>query len=533
MRFSAAKTRTSQTGWDRQRFLWGSIAAAAVLVALASRAVHGQVIGQYVQFEQVFGYKSNEPPKTFHVELVGSSAPGNVFWPGDEAHFDFQIINRTDQPLKAGGRWELIQYATRCQPIDPFAPPIASKLKDAGSTGVSIDIPAKGFVNQSVTLPLPAEFGTYAVVLAIDGQGRELAANCIRSVAATAGKEQFPAYACDIGRRIEFVPFFQRLGVKGTRSELGFFDPDDEAQWARLGKELRAMQDHDITVMLTVSTGGDYSKMPLGRIRGFLNAQGEGKMDYPGDFTILPQYDEAFQKWVRLLLERPWLAKGAGERHRIVERTLGGHQHFGLGRRHAALPRTVHAHGARSRRGTPGGSASAGRRRLLVDEHRGQAVSRRQRRAVSQVARLHQHSLPADVRRARAHQAVCPTQESARPHARVGHRKLDGQQRRSRGRNDCLDAGDRLGSDVGRKPRRRARRTRCRRSPGRRHFEARLCGAAPGSRRRHRGDGSVHRAAPVQANAVRERAALGVRVRRPQRCQRWHGGRDRRLGSRL
>ncbi len=235
--------------------------------------------------------------------------PGNVFWPGDEARFDFQIINLTDQPLKAAGHWELIQYSTRCQPLDPFAPPIVTRIKEAGSVPVTLDIAAKGFVDQTFKLPLPAEFGTYAVVLAIDGQGRQFAANCIRAVAATPGREQFPTYACDIGRREQF-PFFQRLGVKGTRQELGFFNADDAAQWARLDADMKDLMARDITVMLTVSTGGDYSKMPLGRIRGFLNEMNEGKMDYPGDFAVLPQYDEAFQDWVRQLLERYGWPKG-------------------------------------------------------------------------------------------------------------------------------------------------------------------------------------------------------------------------------
>ena len=166
--------------------------------------------------------------------------PGNVFWPGDEASFDFQIVNLTGEPLKASGRWELVQYATRCQPLDSFAPPIVTKLKDAGSVPAALDIPAGGFVNQTVKLPLPAEFGTYAVILAIDGGGRRLAANCIRCVAATAGHEQYPTYACDIQRPEQF-PFFQRSGVKGTRQELGFFNLDDAAQWARLDTDMKEL----------------------------------------------------------------------------------------------------------------------------------------------------------------------------------------------------------------------------------------------------------------------------------------------------
>jgi hypothetical protein len=285
-----------------------SIAAVLAVTWVAGMPSAEAQIANCVNFEQTFGYKSNEPPKSYHVQYIGSNVAGNVFWPGDEALVEFQISNLTDQPLRATGQWQIIQYATRCQPLDPFAPPLVSKVKDAGSVPAAVDIPAKGFVNQKIKLPLPAEFAPYAVVLSLDGPGRELATICMRTLAATPGKVQFPTYACDLSS--DLAPFFARIGVKGTRQELGYFNPDDAAQWARLDASMKLLADHNIALMLTVSTGGDTNKMPLGRIRGLLNDKAEGRMDYPGDFTMLPQYDEDFQKWVRVLLERYGWPKG-------------------------------------------------------------------------------------------------------------------------------------------------------------------------------------------------------------------------------
>ena len=76
------------------------------------------------------------------------------------------------------------------------------------------------------------------------------------------------------------------------------------------GKRLQVMADNDITVMLTVETGGDQSRMPLGQVRSLLNEKGEGKMGYPGDFTMLPRYDADFQRWCKDLTERFGWPKG-------------------------------------------------------------------------------------------------------------------------------------------------------------------------------------------------------------------------------
>ncbi len=114
-----------------------------LLALIDTSQLAAQTINGYVQFEQTFGYKSNEPPKGFRVQLVGASPPGNVFWPGDEARLNFQIFNPGDQPLRAAAHWELIQYATRCQPLDPFAPPIATKIRDAGRVPLASTFPPR------------------------------------------------------------------------------------------------------------------------------------------------------------------------------------------------------------------------------------------------------------------------------------------------------------------------------------------------------------------------------------------------------
>ena len=235
-------------------------------------------------------------------------APGNVFWPKDEATFEFQWVNETDQPIKAQGRWEVIQYATRGDDPQPFAPVTLLKLRDGGNTPATIDLPAKGATRQSVKMPLPPELGAYAVVLNLEGRGREVVAYAVRTVAATPGRDQFPTYALDL-QSPGFAPLYQRLGIKGVRIEAGSFNPDDPKAWEATDKLMKALQDANIAVMVTIM-GSNGAQMPLGRIRGYLNDKAEGKMEYPGDFAIMPQYDADFQKWVRAYCERFGWPKG-------------------------------------------------------------------------------------------------------------------------------------------------------------------------------------------------------------------------------
>jgi hypothetical protein len=284
----------------------------AVLAAAALVSVTPQLTGDitaYTDFEKVFGYNPKEGFKNIDVNFVKSSAPGNVFWPSDEADFDFQVVNKTDQPIKAAGRFEIVEYSTRCVASEPFAPAVVAKVADGGSAPVSIEVAAKGYADVKAKLPLPAKFGAYAIVLALEGQGRQVVATCLRTIAASPERAQFPVYAIDM-HGPEQEQMFQRVGVRGTRQEMGTVGPEDKHGWDEIDKNMKSLMEHNITLMVTVGTGGDYSKMPLGHIRGFLNDKAEGKMEYPGDFVCLPEYDGRFQEFVKTLLERYGWPKG-------------------------------------------------------------------------------------------------------------------------------------------------------------------------------------------------------------------------------
>ncbi len=255
---------------------------------------------------EVFGLTPAQLATSYSVQELSCSAPANVFWPGDEMAFTVQIVNKSDQPLAAKGRAETIAYATACDPLDGWVQ-FCRKVGDLGSVPVNVDIPAKGFADVVIKPTRPTRFGAYALVIDLPGQGRQFAAAFLLTPPATPGKVQHPTYALDLREcSPEMCSLWQRLGIKATRNEWGYVRTDSAAysnQMAQLAMDCKTMAEHDITAMLCIE-GGDRSTMPLGLIRSHLNEKAEGKLDYPGDFAWMPQFDPDFQKWCREIAGR-------------------------------------------------------------------------------------------------------------------------------------------------------------------------------------------------------------------------------------
>jgi hypothetical protein len=253
--------------------------------------------------EKAFGLTAHQVAKTYTVQEIGCGGVSNVFWPGEEVRFALQFVNQTDRPLQAHGKAEVIQYRMISDPADVWVQTY-DKVADCGAVPVHVDIAPKGFADVTVRPVQPRQFGAYVLVIDLAGQGRQFAAAYLYVPKAVPGKFQYPAYAMDIqATGDEMCGLFQRLGIKGTRIELGYSRTNDPgfakrmADWAQMFNRLNK---YDITTLVTLE-GGDYGTMPLGRIRSFLNDQAEGNMQYPGDFTWLPQYDDDYQKFVSQL----------------------------------------------------------------------------------------------------------------------------------------------------------------------------------------------------------------------------------------
>jgi len=232
----------------------------------------------------------------YQVQLVGSSVPGNVLWPGDKPTFAFQVLNDGDQALNAAGRVEVIAYGTKGAPGDVWTPHVF-KIAGAGSVPVKATVPAHGYADVTVSPPVPARFGGYALVVDLGPAGRQFLTSCVRTFAATPRRVQYPKFCLDALP----LPVLKRLDVHAIRWGVGYKPTTDAnfAQWyADRARDLKGYQDAGVAVLL-MAGGGDFfgSTQPLGRPRPWLDDKGV-MLDTKFDLAWLPSYDDDFQKWI-------------------------------------------------------------------------------------------------------------------------------------------------------------------------------------------------------------------------------------------
>src|SRR5665213_500416 len=147
----------------------------ASILAVGVSSIRAAGLGSQNGFEAAFGFDGRQTPENFAVRFLKSSSPANVFWPGEKATLQFQLVNKTTHALAAKGKWQLVEYATRSGMADPLSDVRVVKVRDVASVPVSVDVPAKGFADLDVDLPLPEAFGAFAVFLSLDGEGTQVA----------------------------------------------------------------------------------------------------------------------------------------------------------------------------------------------------------------------------------------------------------------------------------------------------------------------------------------------------------------------
>ena len=57
---------------------------------------------------------------SLRVRQVAGSAPANLSWPGEEVTVTVQLVNLTDQPIRAAGKVDVIPYGLTTSPDDMF-----------------------------------------------------------------------------------------------------------------------------------------------------------------------------------------------------------------------------------------------------------------------------------------------------------------------------------------------------------------------------------------------------------------------------
>jgi len=262
-------------------------------------------------YKQVFGLSENQRATNFTIEEISSKPPANVVWPGEQPELVFRLKNNSDHAVDVDAHWDLIPYGTKSKPNDVWEPDLFS-LGSSTSIPVKVSVSAKNSEKLVVHPTLPDRFGGFALVLDLSEHGRLFAATLARVPQPDSSRVQFPTYALDMPWPHEIstqtYKLFHRLGIKGCRHGVGYFpttSPDFQRRWDELSRQLHEMQEHNITVMITIGEGG--APMPLGRPRPWLSEDGTMKEVPQSDYAWLPEYDADFEKWCkRLASEFGW-----------------------------------------------------------------------------------------------------------------------------------------------------------------------------------------------------------------------------------
>ncbi len=244
-------------------------------------------------------------PVTYTATCLGSSAPGNILWPGEQAAFTIQVQNTGTVPLAAAGRVEAIHYATRGRPGNIWVPDMF-RVGVAGVVPVTVMLPAGGRTNLVVRPALPETKGAYAIVLDLGPAGRRFVTSCVRTFRASGAPVQYPQFCMDT----DDINVLTRLGAAPNRIGIPYkptTDPDFEGWYQERVAHLRAYQAARLPVTVEIG-GGDFwhANQPLGRPRPHLDDKGV-MCDTKFDLAWLPSYDADFRLFTkRLVTEFGW-----------------------------------------------------------------------------------------------------------------------------------------------------------------------------------------------------------------------------------
>lgn len=268
-------------------------------------------------YAEAFGLTPAQRSAVVEVKQTGVRAGdvegANVLWQGEDATFEFELTNKTDEVQNLQGFLETIHYRTEVSVGDWWVPHVY-RLGVVGRTPVTIQLTPRGTLRLRIQPQVPQKLGGYALVFDFGKAGRAFGAALVRVVRPDAGKVFIPTFALDLPWPHEMseavMATFYKLGIKGCRLGIGYVTTRPE----RFDEQLKLYDQwmgwaskYNITVMFTIGEGG--APMPLGRPRPHLNEQDE-MLDTKSDYAWLPEYDEDFERWTQLIVQRYGWPKG-------------------------------------------------------------------------------------------------------------------------------------------------------------------------------------------------------------------------------
>ena len=251
-------------------------------------------------YAEVFGPVQGKA--AFKVTMLESNAPGNIFHPGQQPRFVFQVENLTDQPINARGRIDVIRYAQRGRAGDNWYPELV-KLQQSQPLSMPTELEPRGWQNITIEPKTPETKGGYALVLDLGELGRRYLTSYVRTFKPELQRIQFPKQSLEEMP----APLLARLGVQAIRWSVSYHPTDSRRyaeQWAEIREELTSYHENKVTVVAEIGAGS--APQPLGRGRPHLdddNMMKGGKQD----LAWLPEYDDDYERFVyRLAGEFGW-----------------------------------------------------------------------------------------------------------------------------------------------------------------------------------------------------------------------------------
>lgn len=270
------------------------------ILLFALQVANGQMKDpqDWMGYEEVLGVKNGLRSYDYDVNLIESSAPANVFWPGDAIRLKFQVINNTNHAIAVDAKAYVIRYGTKGIPNDIWLPKMV-KLDDEKAIPVKLDIAPNGYLNTDIAIDDITAYGGYAVVFDLGKSGRRLGTSFVLSMKPSPVKMQYPKQSLDyLG-----VDFLRRMGVQAIRYGVPYMattNPNYQTYMQELKRQMKNFQDNNITVMLMFGEGQVAQSMPLGISRPHLDSSGKF-LRTKQDLVWMPDMDADFKKYVKEL----------------------------------------------------------------------------------------------------------------------------------------------------------------------------------------------------------------------------------------
>lgn len=275
-----------------------------VLLATFSYFAEAQMKEPYewAGYEDVMGVKNGLRHYDYDIKTIYSSAPANVFWPGEKVKFTFQLVSNTEEPIDVNASVHVIHYGTRGIPNDIWLPEMY-KIEEIQTLSLPVKISPNGYADVEINTEIPEIFGGYALVFDLGKYGKRLATSFVRSMKPSPVKMQYPKQSLDdLG-----VDFLSRIGVQAIRYGASYCPTtmsSYQSEMRRMDAEMKRYKDNNITVLLMFGEG--QSLTPLGTQRSFLDENGVYKRTKQ-DYAWLPALDEDFKNYVKeLCLKHGW-----------------------------------------------------------------------------------------------------------------------------------------------------------------------------------------------------------------------------------